>query len=152
MENDADWIYVEDNDQSDIESVTSSNFEKIDQEDLNMKNKDTYAAALLKNAQQNHQHRSVLSIVEKKEKSVNKRDDDCDLLTAPIEAKPGSQYRNPRDNAGKNKVHNGKRKWSPPPPKNLGNSLKVGGSFDSERLANRAERKRNARQECSIAN
>jgi hypothetical protein len=150
MENDADWILVDDNDQSDIESVTSSSFEKIDQEDFDVKNKDTYVAALLENAKQSQQHRSVVSFVEKKEKRVNKRDDDHELMTTYIEPKPGSQYRNPRDKAGKNKAHKGKRRPSPL-PKKVVNLTKVQ-PIGHPKLLSRMERQRDARQQCSTPN
>jgi hypothetical protein len=74
-----------------------------------MKNKCTYADALLKNLKQSSdQHQSNSSIVKKKDKTIIKRNDEQDLIMSYIEPKPGSQYQNPRDKAGKNKVHNGR--------------------------------------------
>ena len=51
-------------------------FEKTDEEDLDMKTKGSYAAALLKDIER----RSISSIAEKKEK--DKRDDDREIMAS----------------------------------------------------------------------
>jgi hypothetical protein len=151
MDNESDWIFVEDNDELVIEFETISVCEKAGKEDSNMENKSSYVSALLKNVQQNHhQQQSVSSAVKKKEKLTVKRNDEHEVMTAYIEPKPGSQYRNPRDKAGKNKVHKDRRRSSS--PKNIGNSLKVRCSNCRPELATRAERRRILRQQRSIAN
>ena len=80
----------------------------------------------------------------------NKEDEEKGIMSY-VEAKPGSQYRNPRDKAGRNKVHNA-RKRSTSPPRNIGNSTKTGCSFCNPKLTNRIERTRNVRQQCSKVN
>jgi len=152
MDNENDWVFVEDDDELVVELNATSIYEKTDEKDSNTKNKSSYVSALLKNVQQNHhQQQSTLPIVQKKEKGIIKRDGERELKTPYIESKPGSQYRNPRDKAGRNKVHKGRRRSSSP-PKYAGNSLKTGCSFCSPEFANRAERRRTLRQQRSITN
>jgi hypothetical protein len=152
MDNDSDWVFVENDDDLVVELNETSIYEKTDEENLDVKNKSSYASILLKNVQENNSHQqSNTSIVKRKEKTVVKQDDEQESMASYIEAKPGSQFRNPRDKAGASKVHKGRRKPSPP-PKNIGNSLKIGCSFCSPEVSNRAERRRTLRQQRSIAN
>jgi hypothetical protein len=153
MDNDTDWIFVENEDELVDEFKATSICEKSDDdEDCDIKNESSYASALLKNGLENHhQQHSVLSIVQKKEKANVKEEDKQDLATLYTEPKPGSQYRNPRDKAGQNKVHRRRRKSSSP-PKNIGNSLKTGCSFCNTKFVNRAERRRTLRQQRSAVN
>jgi viroplasmin and RNaseH domain-containing protein len=81
MDNEGDWILVEDNDELVIELETISICEKAGEEESNMENKSNYVSALLKNAQQNHhQQQSVLSTLKKKEKFAIKRDDEHETI------------------------------------------------------------------------
>ncbi len=152
MDNETDWVFVEDDEELVIEMNATSIYEKTDEENSDIKNKSSYVSALLKNVEQNHhQQQSALTIMQKKEKVIIKRDSERELKTPYIEPKPGSQYRNPRDKAGRNKVHKGRRRSSSP-PKYAGNSLKTGCTFCSPEFANRAERRRTLRQQRSITN
>jgi hypothetical protein len=152
MDNEADWVFVEDNIELVVELTTTSICDETDEENSDKKNKSSYVGALLKNVQKNHQQQQpVLSIVQKKEKPIIKQDNERELMTSYIEPKPGSQYRNPRDKAGQNKVHR-HRERSTDPPKKAGNSLKIGCSFCNPKVANRAESRRTLRQQRSITN
>ncbi|CAF1125817.1 unnamed protein product [Didymodactylos carnosus] len=149
MDNDVDWILVENEDELIVVPKITSDFEKASEEDSYLKNKLSYATALLKNVQPiHHQPLPVSLIMPRKEKNVSKLHDERKSMALSLEPKPGSQYRNPRDKAGKNKVHQGRRCPSPA-PKNLGNSLKIGCTFCNTKLSNRVEHKREARQQRS---
>lgn len=74
MLNDDDWVSVKDDDQSEIELLTTSIFEKTDEKNVEKNTKGTYAATLLKDARENHQQRSLLSTAEKQENVIRKRD------------------------------------------------------------------------------
>jgi hypothetical protein len=152
MDNDSDWVFVENDDELVVVLNSTSICEQTDGENLDVKNKSSYASILLKNIQENNSHQqSNSSIVQRKEKSRAKRDDKEESMASYVETKPGSQFRNPRDKAGTNKVHR-RRQRSSEPPKKIGNSLKVGCSFCSPEVSNRAERRRTSRQQRSIVN
>ncbi len=148
MENESDWIFVEKEDEL-VDQLSTSLFFEKDQSD--MINKSTYVDVLLKNVEQDkNPQRTNSSIGQKKTKPIKKRNDDQESIDSYVEPKPGSQYRNSRSKAGKNKVHKGRSRTSSP-PKNIGNSSKVGCSFCNPKLSNRVQRQRNIRQQCSDA-
>ncbi|CAF1116389.1 unnamed protein product [Rotaria sordida] len=152
MDIEADWVFLDNNDEFVIEPTISSIVEKMSEQDNDTTTKLSYAAVLLKNANENqHQTRSVMPIVEKKEKLIDKRNDNWELSTSCLEPKPGSQFRNPRDKAGTNKVHKNRNRSSSPPRK-IGNSKKTGCTFCNPRIANRIARTRDVRAQCSRAN
>ncbi|CAF0997116.1 unnamed protein product [Adineta steineri] len=154
MDNEADWVYVEkQNELIDELEVISIGTES--EENVPIENKPSYAAALLKNIQPNDQQqqqqqrqRIVSSIEPKKCKSMSKPNGRENSLVSYIESKPGSQYRNPRDKAGKNKVHNG-RQQSTSPLRSNDHSMKTDCSYSNPKLSNLIERTRNMRQQCS---
>ncbi|CAF0861708.1 unnamed protein product [Adineta ricciae] len=149
-----DWVFVENEDETNDELGVVAIEENTD-ENAEGRSKPSYAATLLRNIEPNHQQQqrrpALSSIGSKKMKSMNNKADEEKGIMAYVEAKPGSQYRNPRDKAGKNKVHDA-RKRSSSPPRNIGNSAKTGCSFCNTKLTNRIERTRNVRQQCSKVN
>ncbi|CAF1143711.1 unnamed protein product [Adineta steineri] len=152
MDSETDWVYVENQneliDELDVISIGAES-----EENIPIENKPSYAAALLKNIQPNDQQQQqrqrIVSPVEpKKFKSMSKPNGRENLLVSYIESKPGSQYRNPRDKAGKNKIHNG-RQQSTSPPRSNDDSMKTDCSYSNPKLSNLIERTRNMRQQCS---
>ena len=150
MDNDGEWVFVENEDQLVDQFNVTSIYENMTEENIFGKDRSSYASALLKNVQENSNRQQTLSTMEKKkEKLPGKRNETSEGLVPYLESKPGSQYRNPRDKAGKNKVHKGRQRSSTPPRK-AGNSLKTGCSFCAPEFSNRAERRRTLRQQRSI--
>lgn len=153
MDNENDWIFI-DNDHDHDQLVIQFNKplidEKSNEEECHIKTKSSYASALLKQFEKNSdKQQSSIRTVKKQEKPLIKNNDKEDVMISYIESKPGSQFRNPRDKAGRNKVHKSRQRSSSP-PKNSGNSLKIGCSFCSPQFSNRAERRRILRQQRSI--
>ena len=150
MDKDGEWVFVENEDEMIDEFNESSICENNSKENLLQKSPSNYASALLKNVdEQNNQQRTLPKMGQNKEKLSTKRNQTPERPAPYLEAKPGSQYRNPRDKAGKNKVHKGRQRSSSP-PRRAGNSLKTGCSFCAPEFSNRAERRRTLRQQRSI--
>ncbi|UJR32496.1 hypothetical protein I4U23_019958 [Adineta vaga] len=152
MDHESDWVFVEDEDGILDELEVISVDENTD-ENVKMNDKPSYATKLLKNINETSQQQqtSMLTVGQKKIKSANKNADEEKVMGSCLEPKPGSQYRNPRDKAGKNKFHN-VRDRSTSPQRHRGNSLRVKCSYCTPKLSTRLERTRNVRQQCSKVN